>query len=604
LGLRCDYKRPVWWSNSDQRKQQKEIIKNIIKRTQMAKKNTPSQPAPLPSSTPPGLTHSAPTSAEVPHAKLFPQNRRPSHDSPYLEGDFKYNPELGQYAMPPPPQAYIPSQMHGHYPTLSPYEVDIKTERQIYVNDIPTRKDSTISTFSTYQSPQLTNGMQSLSSDGWIQQEHFESLTEQFTEEPVDFNFFEYPHDPQGPDHETIININDNDKYLLSHFIDKNMKLIFPILDANQHGSARSDVILPALESNQAYLHCCLSVAAEHMRATENVDGEQINNDILNHRFGAIQELCAALGADTNHAQTLEATLAMIFFPTTVGGPSDAVADIPWYSHFSAAVNLVNKLELPSAAIVAAQTDQRPPFNMTLTAWIDILGATIEGSAPTFSDTYRELHRSRSAIGLAELMGCDDQIMFIISEIACLDSQKQEGLDPVSVCHYVKILARGLDDNQPAPATVVSCFSTTGAIRPRQLAINLTAVFCLAARIYMCTLVIGYSPGQDSMRGLIEQFTECLNFIPAGPEGFDRSLAWPLLIAGAESLPDSTFRLMLADRCGLLGDAANSGSLGRVRELLTDVWTTRDQLVELSDAIPDVRWRDIMRQKNWGYLLI
>ncbi|KAI6953511.1 hypothetical protein KC329_g18998, partial [Hortaea werneckii] len=38
LGLRCDYKRPMWWSNGEQRRQHKEVIKNIIKRTQLSKK--------------------------------------------------------------------------------------------------------------------------------------------------------------------------------------------------------------------------------------------------------------------------------------------------------------------------------------------------------------------------------------------------------------------------------------------------------------------------------------------------------------------------------------------------------------------------------------
>jgi hypothetical protein len=501
--------------------------------------------------------------------------------------------------MPPPPQAYLPS--HGQYPTISPYEVDIKTERQIYVNDIPTRKDSTISTFSTYHSPPLANGVQSFSGDSWVQQEHFESMTEQFTEEPVDFNFFEYPHEPQGPDHETIINVDDNDKYLLSHFIDKNMKLIFPILDVNQHGSARSDVILPALESNQAYLHCCLSVAAEHMKATEHVDGEQINADILRHRYGAIQELCAALQADANHTSTLEATLAMIFFQTTVGRPSDAVADIPWYSHFAAAVNLVNKLELPSAAISAARLDQRPPFNMTLSAWIDILGATIVGENPNFADTYRELNLADKSVGLAELMGCEDKIMFLISEIACLDVQKADGLHDMSLCKYVEYLAQEIRATEAASDPVANCFNTTGAIRPRQLTINLTAVFRVAARIYLCTLVPGYFPAQASMCHLVQQFTELMDFIPAGPEGFDRSLAWPLLMAGANSVAGSTFRVMLAERCGLLGDAANFGSLGRVRELLADVWAMNDGL---QPNFPAVRWRDVMKQKNWEYLLI
>jgi hypothetical protein len=40
LGLRCAYKRPMWWSDGEQRRLQKERIKDIIKQTQMSKKGT------------------------------------------------------------------------------------------------------------------------------------------------------------------------------------------------------------------------------------------------------------------------------------------------------------------------------------------------------------------------------------------------------------------------------------------------------------------------------------------------------------------------------------------------------------------------------------
>lgn len=589
----------MWWSNGEQRRQQKEVIKNIIKRTQLSKK-TVQVPAQQNLNTPPSLCHSAPTTSDV---YTDPQTRAPSvGSSPFSTGnEYTYASPEGYFAMPPPPQPMI---AHAQYPMFSPYEVDIKTERQIFVNDVPTRRDSTISTFSTYQPPPMSNGAPAHPPDSWVQQDFFESHEESFAEEPVDFNFFEFPHGPVTPDHETVINVEECDKYLLNHFFEKVLKLIFPILDANQHGSARSDVILPALESNKAYLHCCLSIAGTHLKATEGLAGEQIDNDIVRHRYAAISELCDALGQDSNHAQILEATLGMIFFQCSVGRPDDALPDIPWHQHFQAATNLVNKLELPHAVLdLAGSGHTHPPFNMALTSWIDILGATMVGRAPTFSDTYRELNMSGRSAGLAELMGCDDNIMFLISEIACLDVQKSEQINEVVLCKYVEVLAREIDSIEPPPGSVQSCFSSTGAIRPKQLSINITAVFRVAARIYLCTLVPGFEPRQPSMCHLISQFAELVNYIPAGPDGFDRSIAWPLLIAGSVSVAASPFRSMFAERCDRLGVAADFGSFGRIRELLADTWQMSD-VAALQGEFQGVRWRDVMRQKGWDYLLI
>ncbi|RMX77325.1 hypothetical protein D0867_16640, partial [Hortaea werneckii] len=334
----------MWWSNGEQRRQQKEVIKNIIKRTQLSKKTAQTQ-AVANINTPPSLCHSAPTSAEV-FPDSFPQSRAPSVESPYSAGwDPSFVSPEGYFAMAPPPNPMIG---HQQYPMFSPYEVDIKTERQTYINGEQTRRDSTMSTFSTYQQPPMPSSMSSLASDSWVQQEYFESTSETFPEEPIEFDFFGFPHGQITPSHETVINVDDCDKYLLNHFFDKVLKLIFPILDANQHGSARSDVVLPALESNKAYLHCCLSIAATHMKATQRLEDEQIDSDIVRHRYAAISELCEALGNDSNHSQILEATLGMIFFQCSVGRPNDALPDIPWHQHFQAAINLVNKLDLPN----------------------------------------------------------------------------------------------------------------------------------------------------------------------------------------------------------------------------------------------------------------
>jgi len=50
-----------------------------------------------------------------------------------------------------------------------------------------------------------------------------------------------------------------------------------------------------------------------------------------------------------------------------------------------------------------------------------------------------------------------------------------------------------------------------------------------------CTLVPGYEPRSLSVCHLLTQSAELMNYIPEGPDGFDRSLAWTLLVAGSSA---------------------------------------------------------------------
>lgn len=109
------------------------------------------------------------------------------------------------------------------------------------------------------------------------------------------------------------------------------------------------------------------------------------------------------------------------------------------------------------------------------------------------------------------------------------------------------------------------------------------------------------------MIALISRLTEVLGFIPSGPDGFDRSLVWPLLIAGSVSTPTSSFRRVFAERVELLGEQAEFGSFGRMVRLLQEVWRQADAAAtaeESNERRQNVHWRDVMRQKGWDFLLI
>lgn len=626
----------MWWSNNDQRRRQKDDIKNIIKRTKLSEKSSSIQPH-CAIQTPPGLTYSVPTSDGFSDA--MGGARATSEESQEsLEHDFglAQTPAAAIYdpCAYPMPTPHISSQPPPLYSQPCPYEVDIKTERQMFVNDIPTRRDSSISTFSTFQPPAPHASLPSFpTGDDWIQHDYFETRRDSWSgEEGLDFNFFDFSHGivPQTSQ-QALIPVEDCDRILLDHFVDKVLRLIFPILEVNQHGSVKAEVILPALESNKCYLHCCLSISAIHLKATEGLQTEQIDNDIMRHRYETVAELCKALNRDTDHLQILEATLGMIFFQCTVGRPDDCLPDIPWHQHFQAATSLVHKLEFPRIMEEMPQTGVHPPFNMTLTSWIDILGSTMLGRSPQFANTYRNKHLTGSTSGLCELMGCEDAVMYLLSEIACLDALKiEKRVDDISLCTHITALAQQLDATESQHDTLVMPFSTTGAVRPRQLSKNMTAVFRIAARVYLCSLVPDYNRYQQSTINLIARLAEILHFIPSGPDGFDRSLVWPLLICGAYSIPTSPFRRVFAERIGRLGEHAEFGSFGRMVRLLREVWRRADETVlptsatceptptSATSTIPgaggdmglnyrstrNVHWRDVMQQNGWDFLLI
>ncbi|KAJ6446207.1 major facilitator superfamily transporter [Purpureocillium lavendulum] len=608
LGLQCEYKRPMWWSNNDARRRHKEDIKNIIKRKKLAEKA--SHPIQTSVCSPPGLSHSLPTSATF--TDPLDRTRSASIDS-HFSTAFNFNSppnaaDFGVYTA----QIHPDFLLNGY----SPYEIDVKTERQMFVNDVPTLKESHVSTFSTYHTPPPPGTVLPAGplEGAWTEHVHHERK-ESLSEEALNVNFFDFSHGPHDSTRQIRIELEEHDQRLLEHFIQFVLPTIFPILESNQHGSVGSDLILPALQSNSVYLHCCLSIAAQHLKTHANVSGDDIDNDIMRHRYATIFSLCEALKRDENHQQILEATLGLIFFQCIVGRFDDGLLDIAWHQHFQAAISLVQKLELPRVVSDPTCEMTQTPFNMTLTGWIDILGATMQGTSPTFAHTYREKHLSphNHHLGLRELMGCEDRVMYLISEIACLESLKRDGMDDFTLCQHVSALGEQISRTEANDSCLKTPFNANGSLSPKQLSRNMTTAFRLAARIYLCSLVPGFSPSQPSPMALVEKLTAVLQHIPSGPEGFDRSLVWVYLIGGSISLPGSGFRALFEDRVAQLGQQSTCGSFGRMVTVLREVWMQNDTLSQAttpgssaaSDAAPQhIHWRDVMQMKGWDFLLI
>ncbi|CAG7922609.1 unnamed protein product [Penicillium olsonii] len=611
LCLTCDYKRPRWWSNPDERRNKKEQIKTMIKHTKMRERRGSMQ------------GHMDRVRAGIASNPAL----NGQCDINYTTSSESFDPYLSQLHTPSFPPGSFPHQ-------YAPYEVDVRTERQTFVNDIPLRQDSSVSTFSAMGPPQLQNTLPAFHGDDWLHEDCFR----QTKLEAFDDSILRQNYTPSMPYFPTAaIPVEDHDRPLLKHFVENVLRTIFPILEANQKSTARTKAVLSALETNKSYLHCCLSVSAIHLKTTVGFEGEQIDHDIMRHRYEAISQLCQSLNRDTDHENILDATLAMILFHCSVGAPDDSLPDIPWSDHFQAVSSLVNRLEVPATTLEAAMPQSVTPFNMSLTSWIDILGATMLGKSPQFAHTYRSKHLSGTSSGLRDLMGCDDRIMYLISEIACLDSLKAEGrIDETTVCHHVSCLGIQLQHTEAADQVLTHPYTESGMIEPEQLAINISAIFRLAARLYLCSLVPGFDRNQSSTKHLVSAITDALQFIPAGPYGYDRSLVWPLLMAASFSAQNSTFRLVMTERAAALGELGDSGAFGRMFRLVQEVWRLSDDATPVVDHVEQdeyhgsilkqeltsspevassnsgvrsirkqsVHWRDVMYRNGWRYLLM
>lgn len=548
---------------------------------------------------------------------FYDRNRSASVDS-RASGGFNFN-------SPPNGAEFVAynSQIHPDFiytNGYSPYEIDVKTERQMFVNDVPTMRESHISTFSTMQTPPPPGTILPAGpyQNGWTEHVHQERK-ESLAEEALNVNFFDFAHGPSQESRQIQVDLDENDQRLLEHFIQYVLPTLFPILESNQHCSVGSDLILPALQSNSIYLHCCLSIAAQHIKTVGIPTGQaaseehDVDGDIMRHRYATIWSLCEALKRDENHQQILEATLGLIFFQCIVGRPDDGLLDIAWHQHFQAAISLVQKLDLPRIVSDPTAPMVQTPFNMTLTAWIDILGASMQGMSPTFAHTYREKHLSQNHhLGLRELMGCEDRVMYLISEIACLESLKKSGMDDFILCQHVSSLGEQISLTETGDLTPRLPVNANGSLSPKQLSKNITSAFRIAARIYLCSLVPGFNPNQPSPMALVDKLTSVLECIPSGPGGYDRSLVWVYLIGGSIAGAESPFRMLFEDRIANLGELARCGSFGRMVSVLREVWLQNDQITAanspgstVSEAAPlHAHWRDVMQMKGWDYLLI
>lgn len=635
LSVSCEYKRPSWWPDVERRKKHKELIKLLIKETKLAEKPvkcaasarsvawiravniaehdehtqtrniTPACSVDISSSPSSEIQTPEIINADTPRIMSYPwvpsdfwlQSDSLVNDPTYFDVDIKFDAESFPLDMTAFHSLAIPTL--DQYSSI-PFDItDLDTFDDIYDLDSLSAQHVCDSSFQCLELAASAPSSDALSRA----HQNLIPLPDQMM----------IPHSDQmtytnSLSHPFNILIDNCDLHLFTHFISHVARLVFPVVATGNDFNGYSEALLTAMATNKCYLHCCLSAAAQHLKLSGFEHTEQIDHDIMRHRCAAISELCAAFHTGLTPHHFLQAALGMIVFQSAVGNAINAnvdatvdagLPDILWHQHFQAASDVLQNLDIgifPCAELASSAA---------LAAWIDVLGATMLGRAPIFADTYRLRLECGAPCGLEQLMGCADRIMYLVSEICCLEALAAAGMEPLPLCEHITYLGEQLtltdagddDDNNDAAVIV--------ALTPAQaLAHHISALFRLAARVYLCSLVPDSEQAGERFAALVDTAALALGAVPGGPDGHDRCLAWPLLVIGAAAPPASAFRDALRRRAALLGDAVAFGSFGSVVRVLEETWRVNDVVAGEGAGGGSVHWRDVMRSRGWDLLVL
>ncbi|EPS42172.1 hypothetical protein H072_3849 [Dactylellina haptotyla CBS 200.50] len=186
-------------------------------------------------------------------------------------------------------------------------------------------------------------------------------------------------------------------------------------------------LILPMFQDNKSFLHGCLSSTALHLTATNisETHRKALVTEVYRHRQRSLKSLkkqVANSSRDGERIKILATVCALISFEV-FSRRTD------WQVHVKAATDCVTLLNW----CVKQPTHPGEWFIYSRVLWLDILSSITTGANPVFANFYRNilfyLPESRNQVNrLVEMTGCEDSVLYLISEITCLENWKFENL--------------------------------------------------------------------------------------------------------------------------------------------------------------------------------
>ncbi|KAK6538674.1 hypothetical protein TWF694_010248 [Orbilia ellipsospora] len=480
-------------------------------------------------------------------------------------------------------------------------------------------------------------------------------------------------------------------------------------------------LIVPMFLNNSSFLHGCLSSTALHLTATNisETNRKALVTEVYRHRQKSLNSLKnqIAKSSDDKERIKIAATVCALISFEVFSRRTD------WQVHVKAATDCV---------ILLDWCNKRPThpgqwFIYSRILWLDILSSLTTGVNPVFSPFFREIMflppDVRNEVNrLYEMTGCEDSVLYLISEITCLENWKFEATrsQPWPVVHaqlvnrawihdrelkalavtdlssrsprhvseqynywnynsvntspqgddmdyaesdFGKDIGDDFDDDfgddfdivqdatagidglefdddlsyseDPTPEisevvdglvrrnssfTVLDSHSAQSPTSPTEAGAGdmfvadstnkliedratfrkaVTEAFRIMARVYLRIVVHGFNPYDTECQSLLKELLAVIDFIPSLYMGYERSIISPLLIVGSCAV-NPQHQNIISTRLKKIPHMAKYGNLGNVDKILTEIWS-RKWMPDPRDIMP---WRQVMKEKNWEYLMV
>ncbi|OAL19311.1 hypothetical protein AYO22_09855 [Fonsecaea multimorphosa] len=307
----------------------------------------------------------------------------------------------------------------------------------------------------------------------------------------------------------------------------------------------------------------------------------------------------AALGRSANWNLHLTPALALFeeMWLTTAGSESKLLAaldaiDVP-----------LQPLQFglkPGSGYVWSPEQAGFRFFTGLLVFIDIVASTALEQPPRLLEYHSDLLDPHDLgepefgtvpLQLSAIMGCQNWVLLVISQISVLDAwkkemKKAERLSMTELLDRENEISRALNDGMSNldkstsdagknPLLNSRPYLTGGSSTSSRPSTTTTQIWAYAARVYLTVVVSGWHPSNAGIRSDVSRILELLRTINC-PDHL-RTLAWPLCVAGCMSgagEQEQEFRHLLAT----MDDLGLVGALAEVRKIMERVWESRNLL--------------------------
>ncbi|OBT93244.1 hypothetical protein VE01_08809 [Pseudogymnoascus verrucosus] len=400
----------------------------------------------------------------------------------------------------------------------------------------------------------------------------------------------------------TLLNLTGRENELLRHYLNHVFALQYFHQKYISTTLPSPSWLLSLLETIPPLRHAALSLSALHLHCLQQQKGGSNNFHDGYNRTDTLVELreyhAAALiglrsfisdygssSLTAGYIPILACCSQLISFDLCRGGIDE------WYTHVDAVARfiLMRAAEFPllSADEMDSENNEASRFLIGALMWSDILAGVSTGRRPLLYIYLQRLldsseQPSGPLIKMEDIMGCENHIMLLISEISALQEWKMNCLKDRSFSTW-RLVTRSkviLDDLEIAilrldrelDAYGLYCSNDRTIYQTKIITGTITNIFACAAVVYLHVVVCGVQPSLLEIRTSVERTITAMQRIQRTDRGkLARGILWPVCVAGclAEGPKQSFFREFVR---AAVDDAIGFGNAQTALDILEHFW--------------------------------